>query len=93
MDGRFPHAQALRVGPELVDVPGGYLLDGDALLVCLADELVVNVGEVLRKGHPVAPVFQVPAQHVENAQGPGVPNVDEVIDRGAAGVDFGLALL
>ena len=93
MDGGFPHTQALRIGPKLVDIPGGHFLNGDALLVCLADELVVNIGEVLRKGHFVAPVFQVPAQHVEHAQGPGVSNMDEVIDRRAAGVNFSLAFL
>ena len=87
MHGGLPHAQPLGVHPELLDIPGGDLLIADPFLIGPADDLVVDVGEVLDEFHLVAPPFQVPAQHVEHAQGPRVADMDVVVHRGAARVN------
>ena len=62
-----------------------------AFLVRAADDLVVNVGEILHERDLHAAVFEIAAEHVEHADGAGVADVDEVVDRGAAGVNLRLA--
>ena len=73
--------------------PGAHRPVAGALLVGLVDDLVVDIGKVLHKGDAVPPVLQVPPQHVKDAEGPGVADVDEVIDGGAAGVHLHLPRL
>ena len=66
----------------------GYFVRGLAEFVCLLDDLVVNVGEVLYIEHLVSAEFEVAAQGVEYAQRPGVSYVDKVVDGRTAGIDL-----
>ena len=90
-------ARMYRRGPDVQ--PGGVrLVLGDillghghvvrALLVRAADDLVVDVREILHERHLHPAVLEVPPQDVKDADGSRVPDVDEVVDRRAAGVDF-----
>ncbi len=80
------HAKALGIRPEFLDVFLRNLLVGDPFLIGPADDLVVDVGEILHEIYRVPPPLQIPAQHVKNAQRAGVADVDEIVHRGAAGV-------
>ena len=93
MDGGRTDAQTLGVGQILANIALGDLFGGDALLVCLFDDLVVDVGKVLHEGHIVAAELQVPAQGVKDADRAGVADVDKVIDGRPAGVHLDLARL
>ena len=93
MHGGGADAQRLGVHEILLDVAVGDLLDRYALFIGLADHLVVDVGEILHEGHFVAPVFQIAPQHVEDDEGPGVADVEVVVDGGAAGVNAHLSLM
>ena len=64
---------------------------GDALFVCLSDELVVYVGKVLNKLYLITPVFKIPAKGIEYHEGAGVADVEEVVYGGAAYVHADLA--
>ena len=93
VDGGRTDAQTLGVGQILSNIALGDLFGGDALLVCLLDNLVVDVGKVLHEGHIVAAELQVPAQGVKDADRAGVADVDKVIDGRPAGVHLDLARL
>ena len=93
VDGGRTDAQTLGVGQILANIALGDLLGGNALLICLLDNLVVDVGEVLHEGHIVAAELQVPAQGVKDADRAGVADVDKVIDGRPAGVHLDLARL
>ena len=79
--------QAVAVLDELGLELLGDLFHAAALLLGLFDELVVDVGDVGDKIDLVAPVLKVPAQGVEHHHGPGVADVDVVVDGGAADVN------
>ena|GEM_PF-6953494 len=66
----------------------GNLVSGLAELVCLLDYLVVDIGEVLNIENLVSAELKIPAERVEYAQGAGVSDVDKVVDRRTARVDF-----
>ena len=55
------------------------------------DDFIIDVGEVLNKGHIVADVFEIAAQHVEHDKGSGVADVKIIVDRRPAGVHFDLS--
>ena len=61
---------------------------GLAELVRLLDYLVVDIGEVLNIENLVSAELKIPAERVEYAQGAGVSDVDKVVDRRTARVDF-----
>ena len=71
----------------------GHIGRGATLVVGAVDDLVVNVREVLGKGDLVALVHEITADDVEGQEGPGVADVDLVVDRGTADVHANLALL
>ena len=68
-------------------------LGGNPLLIGALDNLIVDIGKVLDKCHLIPPVLQIPAKGVEDADGPGVADVNQVIDGGTADVHLYLALL
>ena len=74
-----------------LDVTGGDLTVGHALLVCAADDLIVNVGEVLHEGHLVAAIFKITAEHIEHGKATRVADVEKVIYRRTAGVHLDFA--
>ena len=78
------HPQGVRVHVVFPDVAVCDLLDGAALLIGLADELIVDVGEILNEFHLVAPVLQIPAQGIEHHEGPGIADMEVIIHRRAA---------
>ena len=86
-------AQTLCVGEVLLDVLFRHFLGGDTLLVGTLDDFVVHIGEVLDEGHIVAAVFKITAQDIKEDDGAGIAHMDEVVHRGAAGVDAHLARL
>ena len=92
MNGGLSDIKTLCVDPEFLYIPLGNLLDGYALLVCLFYELIVDVGKVLNKIDLIASPLEITPQHVENAKGTGVSDVDIVVNRGAAGINLGLSL-
>ena len=63
-----------------------------ALLVGALDDLVVYVGEILRKGHLIALGNKPATNDVEANKGTSVADVDIVVDGGAAYVHADLAL-
>ena len=64
----------------------GVVLDAQALLGGVADDLVVHVGDVHDVAHPEPALQQEAAQNVHRDKGPEVADVAVVIDRGPAGV-------
>ena len=72
--------QGIRVPEVLPDVPLGQDRPDLPLLRRPVDDLVVDVGEVPDVGDPETPVVQISADHVEDHEGAGVAQVDEVID-------------
>ena len=88
---RRADAEAFRVGEILVDVALGNDIVGHALLARAADDLVVDVGEVLHEGHGIAAVFEVAAEHVEDDKAARVADMEVVVDGRAAGVHLDLA--
>ena len=84
-------AQALGVDKVLLDIAVGDDVVGDALLVCLADDLVVNIGEVLHEGHLVAAVLEIAAQQVKHDERAGVADVEIVVHGRAARIHLDLA--
>ena len=93
MHVRGLHTQCGGVLEVLLDVLLRDGLDGGVLLVGAADHLVVDVGEVLHEFHIVAQVHKEAAQGVEDDEGARVSDVEEVVNRRAAGVDAHLALV
>ena len=79
----------------VLDVGGGVLLRHRrrvaALVVRLVDDLVVDVGDVGHQRDVEAPVREPRAQDGEGDVGARVADVHQVVDRGAAAVDAGLA--
>ena len=90
-DGGLHHVEALGILDVLRLELAGHLQHGDALLLALLDELVVNVGDVGHKNDLVAPVLQIAAQRVKDDHGAGVADVYKVVHGGAADVDAVLA--
>ena len=70
----------------------GDLGGGAAFLVCLGDDLIVDIGDVLHEGHLIAAIHEVAANGVEGDKGAGVADVDAVVDRWSADVHAHLAL-
>ena len=68
-------------------VARGQLADGDALGSRVADDLVVDVGDVHDPGHGVAAPGQVAAQEVGEEEAPEVADVGRRVDRRPAAVD------
>ena len=93
MDSGGTHAQSFDIGPVLFDIPLGDSLIIGAFLVGLVDDFVINVSEVLNETHLIAPELQIAAQHVKDAEGTGVSDMDEVVHGGTAGVHLHLSLL
>ena len=91
VNGGVPHPQAMGVFEVLVDVLFRNGLGGGPLLIGPLDDLVVYIGEILHKGHLVAPVLQVAPQHVKEDHGAGVAHVNIVVDRGAAAIHLNLS--
>ena len=87
----LPDREAFGVDLVFGDVPLGDDRRVNPLFVRLADDLVVDVGEVLDIGDLISPVGQVPAEGVEDADRAGVAQVDEVVDGRPAGVDRNLS--
>ena len=88
---RRAHVQARGVGLVLLDITPGNREVIAALLVGLSDDLVVDVCKILHIGNAQAPVLQVTAKDVEHTNGPGVADMDIVVNRGAAGVNMGFS--
>ncbi len=65
----------------------GQLLEADTLSHGRLDRPVVHVGEIPHLDDLVPFPFQVAAQDVLEEEGPEVPDVGGVVDRGSAGVD------
>ena len=92
MNGGRTDAQTLCVGEVFLDVAVGDDVVGHALLVCLFDDLIVDVGEVLYELDLIAAVLKVAAQRVEDDKRTRVADVEVVVDRRTAGVHLDLAL-
>ena len=86
------HVQGLGVLEIGGDIFFGQRKGVDAFLIGPVDDLVVHVGEVLHVGHVIAPPQEIAAHRVEDHQGTGVAQMDEVVHRGAAAVDAHFAL-
>ena len=91
VNGRLAHAKTGGVGFVFADIALRKLRNGGVFFGGTANKLVVNIGEVLYKGDLVSAVFKIAAQHVKNADWPRVADVNIIIYRGAAGVNFKLA--
>ena len=90
---RVEHVGAAHDGDELIRELLGHALGRTPLLVRTVDDLVVHVGEVLRKGHLVAGGHEPAANDVEADKRARVADVDVVVDRGTAHVHADLSLL
>ena len=77
---------------ELVGKLACHLGGGAALLIGALDDLVVYVGEILRKGHLIALGHEPATNDVEANKGTSVADVDIVVDGGAAYIHANLAL-
>ena len=80
-------AHEIQGGVEGVGVSGDDLLPGDALPGSAVDDLVLDVGDVLDVAHGVAATAQIPHHGVPEDRGPGVADVDVVVDGRAADVE------
>ena len=87
------HVGAMHHVDELIRELRCHLFGRPPLLVGAVDDLIVHVGEVLRKRDLVATCNQPAANHVEADERARVANVDVVVDGGAAHVHADLALL
>ncbi len=92
VNGRFAHIQPLGVGSEFFNIPLGNLRHCYAFLVCLFYEFIVNIREILYKSDLISAPFKVPAKHVKHADRACIAYMNKVINCGAAGVNFYLAL-
>ena len=93
VDVSGPDVEALGVLLVLLHIPAGNRQVIRALFIGLVDDLVVDVREVLHIGHLIAPVLQIAAEHIKDADGTGVADVNIVVHRRAASIDFQLARL
>ena len=91
MYGRLADAEALRIDVVFLDIAVRDDVEVHALFVCLVDDLVVDVGEVLHELHLVAAVLKVAAQQVEHDERARVADVEVVVHGRAAGIHFDLA--
>ena len=88
---RFPDIHALCVFPEFFDIFFGNFLKGQTLLIRTADNFIVDIGEILNKGNLVAPVLEITAKNIKHAKRSCVSDMDKVINRRTASIDFKLA--
>ena len=79
------------VGHEGLDVAFAHRLHRAALGGGAGEDLVVDVGVILHKGHLIAQPEQVTAQHIPHDVAAGMAEVAEVVDGDAAAVDRDLA--
>ena len=84
---RIHDVQSVCIGLVFRNIALGDLCGSGSLFVCLFDDLVVHVSEILHIGDSVAPVFQIAAQHVKCTDGTGVSDMDIVVYRRTAGID------
>ena len=84
-------AQTLCVDKVLLNIAVSDDVVGHAFLVCLVDDLIVNVGKVLYKGYLVAAVLEVTAEQIEHDERTCVADVEIVIDGRAARVHLDFA--
>ena len=82
----LPDIKTLGVSPKLLNIPLGNLPDGYALLICLVNKLVVNIGKILDKIYLHSPPLKISSEHVENAEGTGISYMNIVVNRGSAGI-------
>ena len=90
---RALEAEPVEVPEEEIGIPARELGQGLAGLRRALDRLVVDVGQVHDLGDPEALCFQVPAQDVFPEERPQVPDVGDVVDRRAAGVEADMSRL
>ena len=93
MDGRRADSQSLGVGKVFVDVALCNLLCAHTFLVCLFDDFVIDVGEVLDKGDLIATELQIAAQGIKDTNRTCVADVDKVVDGRSTGIHLDLARL
>jgi len=78
--------EAVQVLEEGLDVWSRDLGHGAPLKPGLADDLVLDIGDVHHLQDLVSPEAQIAAQEVLKDVGPEVPDVGEIVDRGPTGV-------
>src|SRR3954454_5143887 len=78
---------------ERVGVAAYDLLPGDTFFVGLVDDLVLDVRDVLHEPDLIAPVPEIPYDHIPEQRRPGVAYVDVVVDRRTADVQADPAIL
>ena len=88
---RFTDIHALCVFPELLNIFFGDFLKGKTFFVCTADNFIVDIGKILNKGNLIASVFKIAAKNIENAKRTGITDMDKIIYRRTAGVNFEFA--
>ena len=91
MNGCRTDTQPLCVREVFLDIAVGDDVVGHALFVCLFDDLVVDVGEVLYELDLIAAVLKVAAQRVKDDKRTRIADVEVVVDRRTAGVHLDLA--
>ena len=84
----FTDIHAFGIFPEFLDIFFGNFLEGQTFLIRPADDLIVDISEILNKIDLVASVFQIAAKNVKNTKRSGVSDMDKVIDSRTAGVNF-----
>ncbi len=86
VDRRRQRVQRLNFFHPGRDQPLSQVVGGDALLVGAVDDLVVDVGEVLRVPDGVSQVLEIPPDHVKGDGRHAMTDVRMVIDGNAADV-------
>ena len=81
-----PYIHPLHVLFALLNVAVGNLLCRYPFFQRLLDDLVIHIGKIGHKIHIIPFILKIPAHRIEYDHGPGVSDVDKIIDGGPAHV-------
>ena len=91
MDGGPLDVEAIGILEIFIDETVGQLADGDAFFVGTFDHLVVDISEILDIIDRIATVEQETAKGVIRNKGPGIAQVEKIVDSRTADVHLDLA--
>ena len=87
MYGRRTDAERSRILVIFGNKPVGQFLHRDSFFIGPPDHLVVDIREILYKGHIIAFPFQLPPEHIKGDERAGISDMEIVVNGRAAGIN------